>query len=88
MTAIDPGTTENGEECVVYLTGELGALLAQQLERAEVPRPVAMKPIGHKTESVYRRYAIVNDADPQRPPESTRARFRVHQARWPLTSSR
>jgi Asparaginase len=33
------------------------------LERAGVPRSVAMQMVGHKTEAIYRRYAIVNDAD-------------------------
>ena len=30
------------------------------MERSGVPRTVAMQLIGHKTESVYRRYAIVD----------------------------
>ena len=35
----------------------------RNLERAGVPRSVAMKLTGHLTESIYRRYAIVSPAD-------------------------
>jgi len=124
----DPATTKNDDGRVVYLTAELTALLAAQverirtaerrlgriipwlfphltdaghlgerrtklrkvwhtacrragvpgriphdfrrtavrnLERSAVPRSVAMKITGHRTEAVYRRYAIVSDADLQ-----------------------
>lgn len=37
----------------------------RNMERAGVPRSVAMKLTGHKTEAIYRRYAIVSDADLQ-----------------------
>jgi integrase len=36
----------------------------RNLERASISRSVAMKLTGHKTEAVYRRYAIVAESDP------------------------
>jgi hypothetical protein len=35
----------------------------RRLERAGVSRSVAMKLVGHRTESIYRRYAIVSQRD-------------------------
>jgi len=35
----------------------------RNLERSGIPRAVAMKLVGHKTESIYRRYAIVAKQD-------------------------
>ena len=35
----------------------------RNLERAGVPRSIAMEMTGHRTEAVYRRYAIVAEAD-------------------------
>jgi integrase len=51
--------------CPGMLRHDFRRTAVRNLERSGVPRSVAMKITGHRTEAVYRRYAIVSDADLQ-----------------------
>ena len=59
------------------LVHDLRRTAVRNLERAGVPRSVAMKLTGHKTEAVYRRYAIVAKSDLE---EGVAKLAKLHQA--------
>jgi hypothetical protein len=48
--------------CPGALVHDMRRSAVRMFERAGVPRSVAMSIVGHKTESIYRRYAIVDGA--------------------------
>jgi hypothetical protein len=48
--------------CPDALVRDMRRSAVRTFERAGVPRSVAMSIVGHKTESIYRRYAIVDEA--------------------------
>ena len=45
------------------LIHDLRRSAVRNMEKADVPRSIATKITGHKTENVYCRYAVVSDAD-------------------------
>jgi hypothetical protein len=63
---ISPGVAKSGEGRTFPLTAALQTIITRRKKakrEARVPRQVAMRLVGHRTESIYRRYAIVSESD-------------------------
>ena len=54
--------TSNAASIPFFDVDDMRRCAVRTFERAGVPRSVAMSIVGHKTESIYRRYAIVDEA--------------------------
>ena len=59
--------------CPDRIPHDMRRTAVRNLERSGVSRSAAMKMVGHKTESIYRRYAIVSEGDLQRAGEQLAA---------------
>ena len=56
-------TAGSRDSLAIRILHDLRRSAVRNLERAGVPRSIAMKLTGHKTESIYLRYDIVDEAD-------------------------
>ena len=64
--------------CPGRIPHDLRRTAVRNLERAGVPRSTAMAMVGHKTESIYRRCAIVDDTSRREAAEKLNAFGRGH----------
>ncbi len=58
---VDLETPSLAAGCPGRIPHDLRRTAVRNLERAGVPRSTAMAMVGHKTESIYHRYAIVDE---------------------------
>jgi integrase len=75
---------ETGIDRIVH---DLRRTAVRRLEQAGIPRTAAMKMVGHKTESIYRRYAIVDEKMIQAAGQQLDDFFKAEQAKFASISS-